>query len=467
MKRRTFIKGIAQGMAISAGALMLPAAFARQESDVIILGAGLSGLAAAKQLTSAGLNVTVLEGSHRIGGRVHTLDDIATQPESGGMQIGKGYGYMRTLAAELNVSLAPLSGFMRGNAFLIDGYLLSAKQWPTHIANKLNAQEKKLAPSQLYFHYLKKLPKLNYAADWNTAKFAHLDKPLLNLFKQMGASEQAIAIMNANVNANSLSELSGADAAHVFTQMMSGARGADKAVGGNSRFIEALAKPVQNKVALNKQVIKITEKNNKITVFCHDGSQFSAKHCICTIPFSVLRDIDLQIALSNSQRNAIDQLNYTAISHVHFEVTDDSWLDDGLPANIWSNADIGRVFASKGSDDKVQHLVSWINGDAAKAIDKLSPQQAMQHIHQTLVKYRPSLNNKIKPVHFTSWGNNPFAKGAYSSFAPGQVQKFAGKMGGTCGQLHFAGEHTNHDYSGMESALVSGVDAANRIIQSV
>jgi monoamine oxidase len=461
MKRRSFIKSVA---AVSTG-LFLPPTFAKQQADVLILGAGLSGLSTAINLKAAGYNVLILEASGRIGGRVKTLDNVITAPEVGGLQIGKGYGYMRTLAQQHNVKLAPLSGFTRGNTFAIDKQLISASAWPTHIANRLNQEEKQLLPSQLYFHYLKKMPKLNHVNDWNSKSYAHLDRSVESMLLKAGASDQAIALINANVNANNLSELSAADAIHVFTQMMSGGRGADRAVGGNSRFVEAIASPLSNQIQCNKVVSRIVSNENNVSVDCSDGSNYSASHCVCTIPFSVLRNVSVQANLANMQRMAIKQLNYTAITQVHFEVLNDDWLNDGLPASIWSNGDYGRVFASKGATQSVQHLVSWINGDAAKNLDRLPELQAMSHIYNQLVIQRPSLKNKIKPVHYQSWGNNRFAKGAYSSFSPGQVQYFAGKMGESAGNLHFAGEHTNHEYSGMESALVSGLTAANKIIK--
>jgi len=460
MLRRDFLKVLTAGAAVTS----LPLFAGEKEYDAIVLGAGLSGLSAAYNLKKQGMNVLILEGSDRNGGRIKTLDQVVTKPEAGGLQIGKGYGYMRALAMELGVDLAPLSGFMRGDAFIINGQILNGKDWPTHELNQLSAKEKTLTPNRLMFSYLKQAPKLGVASNWTDADYLYLDKPISSLFKELGASEQALKLMNANVNANNLDELSASDAIHVFTQMMSGARGADRVVGGNSRFIEALSSKLAGDIALNKAVNKITD-GDKVTIECSDGSKYTAKTCVCTIPFKVLRNIELKAPLSKLQRSAINELNYTAITQVHYQVNNDAWLEDGYPANIWSNGIEGRVFASKGADNKVQHLVSWVNGDAAKSLDKMSDVDAIQTVTNSLFKARPSLKGKIQPVYINSWGNNPFAGGAYSSFAPGQVTKFAGKMAEPAGNIYFAGEHTNHEYSGMESALVSGLTASGQVME--
>lgn len=464
MKRRNFLKG----MAASSLVVGLPfnCLATKSNYDVVVIGAGLSGLSAAYNLKKLGLSVLVLEGDDRIGGRVKTLDNVVTAPEAGGLQIGKAYGYMRTLAMELDVALEPLAGFMRGDAYIIDNQLLNLKDWPKHRLNRLNTQEKNLPPSALFFHYLKQMPKMNSSSDWTQKIHQNLDRSMLSLLKQFGVSEQGVSLINANINANNLTELSGADAIHTFTQMMEGGRVADKAVGGNTRFIEALAGKLAGDIQINKVVTSI-KSDNGATIKCEDGSRYQAKHCICTIPFKVLRNIELNAPLNSVQKDAIDNLNYTAITQVHYEVSDDSWLEDGLPANIWTNGLAGRVFASKGKDNTVKHLVSWVNGDQAKELDKLTDVQGIQQVTNYLTKNRPSLKNKIQPVYINSWGNNPFSGGAYSSFAPGQVTKFAGKMGEPAGNIYFAGEHINHEYSGMESALVSGLEAVDKIKQSL
>lgn len=463
MQRRQFIKGLSLG-ALVAGAPSFASALKPQNAvDVIVLGAGLAGLCAAYNLEKLGLSVLVLEADSRVGGRIKTLKHVASQPEVGGMQIGKGYGYTRALSAELGLSLEPLSGFMRGNAMVVDEQLFNVKQWSNHRVNQLAKHERHIPPNRLFFHYLKNAPQLDLATSWLQPKYQHLDRSMASLLMDLGASEQAIALMNANVNANSLADLSALDALHIYKQMLSGGRGADKIVGGNSLLPQTLASRLKSDILLDKSVTKISSQNG-FFVECSDGTQYRAKRGICTIPLPALRKIKLDAPVTKVQRAAIAQFNYTAITQVHFEVIDPSWVDDHLPGNLWTNHPlIGRVFASTDGSGKASHLVAWLNGNAAQSIDKLSSGQAMHQVHQALIAVRPSLRGKIKPVYLQSWGNSPFSGGAYSSFGPGQVTAFAGQFQQAAGTMHFAGEHTNHEYSGIESALVSGLVAVEQI----
>ena len=75
-------------------------------ADVIVIGAGLAGLHATKRIENAGYQVLLIEGSGRVGGRLHTLDDLPGSPDAGGIQIGAGYKRFHAIADELAESAA-------------------------------------------------------------------------------------------------------------------------------------------------------------------------------------------------------------------------------------------------------------------------------------------------------------------------------------------------------------------------
>lgn len=85
--RRHFLQGTSA--ALVAGSAPR-AAWGRTEVDVVIIGAGLAGLMAAHKLEAAGLKIVIVEGEKRVGGRLHTLDDLPGRPEAGGIQVGTG-----------------------------------------------------------------------------------------------------------------------------------------------------------------------------------------------------------------------------------------------------------------------------------------------------------------------------------------------------------------------------------------
>ena len=103
LNRRTLMKSGAAIAAVS----YIPGARAQEVADVIVIGAGLSGLNAALLLEEQGQKVIVLEGRNRAGGRLYTMDDVPGKPEGGGSGIGGGYARLIDRANTLGVKLVP------------------------------------------------------------------------------------------------------------------------------------------------------------------------------------------------------------------------------------------------------------------------------------------------------------------------------------------------------------------------
>lgn len=120
------------------------------QPDVIVIGAGLSGLETALTLEENGFKVLVLEGRRRIGGRLYTLFDLPGHPEAGGNTVSNAYG--RTLAAAQRngveiVNLAPrTSGNRAGQALFIGDEHVPLADWAAHPRNPFTGDQRKLPP---------------------------------------------------------------------------------------------------------------------------------------------------------------------------------------------------------------------------------------------------------------------------------------------------------------------------------
>ncbi|MBU3002593.1 flavin monoamine oxidase family protein [Paraglaciecola arctica] len=469
MHRRDIIKGLAaSSVLLGASAITTPLFAGNDHSfDVIVIGAGLAGLTSAEYLKNQGYKVLVLEARERVGGRILTLNNQLNKPEVGGLQIGQGYGLMRTYAQRLSLPLVSLGNYAKQTTYVVNEQIINAADWPSHVANQLSKVEKNTLPSALYFKNMAKGPAFGLPTDWTSPKYTHLDIPLLEYFKQQQVSDEALRLINANLNAQSLQNLSAADAFYRLSLARAGGRGAHRVEGGNGRFTDALANNLQGELQTQKEVTHINQQGQKVKIRCGDGSEYNAKRAIITTPFSVLKNVELSGTISHLKRKAINEAFYTPVTQVHFSVkkqADVSMLESN---NLWTDNALGRVFSQTNDKGELTYLTSWINGQQAQQLDTLPEVDAIKIVQQSLHKYYPGLKDKVEVVHHQSWANEKFSKGAYIQFAAGQVQSLVPHMATVEDKLHFAGEHTEFMNSGMESAMVSGLRAAQEVMGKV
>jgi monoamine oxidase len=163
-----------------AAAAMSARAAAPAEADVLVLGAGMSGLHAARMLQGSGVSVLVLEGSGRIGGRCWTARDVPGEPEFGAEQVGHGYGRVRGNASDLGVALVdPRPGAMGETRLpqtaISIGGAPPTVDWAASPQNRLAPGEKAIPPLALLSHYVLKDDPLSDLQDWLKPQFRPVD----------------------------------------------------------------------------------------------------------------------------------------------------------------------------------------------------------------------------------------------------------------------------------------------------
>ena len=200
LNRREFLWGLSQSALTSLvlARTLQQVAASDIKPSVLVLGAGLSGLYTALLLEAKGLAVTVVEARDRVGGRVHTLDDLPGKPEAGGQVFSEEYQRLITLAEQLQVPNEPKSPLGKEQLLYVRGQSVLTSDWTASAANQLAQTERNLLPPQLLTHYLNQNNPLEDATAWTKPNYAYLDIPLDKYLRDLGASKEALRLINSN-----------------------------------------------------------------------------------------------------------------------------------------------------------------------------------------------------------------------------------------------------------------------------
>jgi monoamine oxidase len=459
LDRRAFIGGSA---AIIAGAAPRRA-WAQTEADVIIIGAGLAGLHAAHMLEAAGQRVVVLEGSNRIGGRLHTLDDLPGRPEAGGVQVGSGYARLIAHAERLGIPLIGGGEESRDALYRINGVTSTAAEWPTSAGNRLSEAERAVPPAGIASLYNRRLQSIPSPAAWRDSEsLAALDRPYGEMLGNLGASAEAIRLINANLNGNFVEHLSAMNVARASAIFRSQPGPVRTIGGGSQRLPEAMAANLRSEVRFNARVIGIAEERGSVIVGLEGANSIIARQVICTIPFSILKNLPVETHQPGPVVPLAQYLQYTKAVFLYLSARAPFWLTDGFPSTLWSDDPmVGRVFALS-SEPPV--LKVWIAGFGSIYAGLLQVDQLARTAIEKIEAARPSARGQLSLLRHWSWQEQQFASGIYHHISPGLGGMLSAAATFTGRRLHFAGEHLAIAASGMEGALESGERAAQAVL---
>lgn len=444
-----------------------PTAGTVDQVDVLVMGAGLSGLNAALLLENEGARVRVLEADNRVGGRVLTMDSLAGKPEAGGMQIGSMYARVRSMVGDLGLTMYEPNVQFPALAIYVGGLATTVEEWPNSPLNKTIGPERGIPPFALNRLYVSKSNPLTALDSWFEDDSLQYDIPFDDYLRSKGASEEAIRLMGVANVADNMHQMS---ALHEFRKDLVMAFEIKNGffsflTGGMSRLPEAMADAVRGDVLLNKKVAAISNGKDGVEVRCDDGTRHRAQFAVITLPFAVLRDVKFDPPLIGAQAEAVANLPSSQITQVFFDIKHSYWLEDGLPGSMYTDSPLERMFTLAGPDSEAQHLWVFMNGDGERRVRNMTEQQVMKFTYEELVRLRPSTEHRVEPRRAWSWSRNPYSKGGYSYFAAGQIKAFKKHMAQPAGRLHFAGEHTGDLQSGMEAAMESGERAAYEVVE--
>ncbi len=431
--------------------LATPALGQAKNKSVIVVGAGLAGLSAARDLVAAGAEVTVLEARDRIGGRIWTSRAWPDLP------MDMGASWIHGLKGNPMTDLAREAGAEFVETRFDAAMALDATGQETDLTDAYDLTEEILVKARKQAEMSDTDPTLQQAIEatkgWKSASDAdragigHVLNGLITTEYACDPDEMSAWYSDEG------EEFDGEDA--IFP-------------GGYDQIIAYLTKGLN--IQTNSPVVSISPAGPGVAVSVKDGDLRVADHVLVTVPLGVLKagGITFGGELSAKRQAAIDGLGMGLLNKCWLRFDRIAWPDDvdwiewaGPTPGAWSQwVSLARVA-------KAPVLLAFHGGDAGRALEQLSDAEIMGQAHEALKSMFGADFPAPIAAQISRWSVDPFAQGAYSFLAPGTSPKTRKALAGADwdGRLLFAGEATEPDYpSTAHGAVLSGRRAAAAII---
>jgi monoamine oxidase len=433
---------------------------------VLVLGAGIAGLTAAVALHRVGHDVTVIEYQDRVGGRLLSIPLANGQvSEAGGahlranMPLALGYaGRFGMKPLSLNEGLPRY--FVKGET--ADAARLA--DWPWDLADQEHRVTVPASLSRyLVQHRLDTLTVLDPA--WpDEETINRLDGHTIgDLLQQVGASNAFLDLLNAHEG--TFSDRSAALGAMPDLAYHFGDQNLFRIKGGNEQLPQAMAELLGDRIVLGAPVVVIDQTGPRVHVTVKDGRSFTGDAVICTIPFTVLQDVEVRPAWTAAKRKMFEEMVWGNTVKVVVQTQAPSWLAHGVHG--WPMAGGDRIWERlvdiTGNEPGGHgNAFFYINGANADAVLALPPERRATEVLHAFQADIPGLVDDVITLQAFAWPEQPWIRGSFGD-PPTNGGWMIAEWSPPEDRIHLAGDFTTMKSGWIEGAIESGLRAARQI----
>lgn len=483
--------GAAAGAAVLGGAADASAAKKRKPAkkkkaakprsvDVVVVGAGISGLTTARRLAAKGRSVVVLEARDRVGGRTLNHDVAPGRPvEAGGEYVGPTQNRITAICKELGVGI--YEAYTKGeNAYIADGRVQRyTGDIPPEPGALLGLNDVLTSANDIAHSLSIKDPGGHpRAAEWESdtvASWLRSKGPVVNSVRvqqlvecliepSFGAGNEEVTLL---LLARFIAGAGDENTPGTIERMLGSKGGAqDSRILGGSQLVSfGLAEGLQ--VVLNAPVRRIEQANGAATVVSDQGT-WKAKHVVVAIPPPLAAAIDFQPGLPTEHRQLLQRSPMGALMKIEAVYDKPFWRQDGLSGAAVAVDDGGpcrALFDNTPPEGSPGVLFGFCGGAGWRRWASRPVAQRRAAALQQFARYTGPQALKAIDYFEMDWAREPWSAGGPVALpAPGTLSGYGGWIRKPHGVVHWGGTETSDYWAGfMDGAVRAGERVAREV----
>lgn len=453
--------------------------------DVVVVGAGLSGLIAARTLQRQGRRVQILEARNRTGGRmIRQTTKTGAVVDLGGQWGGATHHRFQSLVNELGIETFP--SYYDGKGVLIwDGQRVEADlaKKPTDSVllfdgDQIQQPAEDVAKAKLAMKAFRKIAdSIDPAQPWRTTNAKQLDRTSIRAWCEQNSGSRL-----SDFELEWLSVVGGSggfdpwDASILHLAWTQSVAPQDEAPeswllkGAAGQVAERLTTDLQSVISLNAPVQAISQADKNVTVQYGQGQQLQAKSVIVAIPPPLRQRITFTPDLPAETRSFLQRCPMGSMIKVFAIYKNAFWRDKNLNGFAVGNLKTLEITADSSLPSGTPGiLASFVTASAAVAFQQASAAEQRRLVLEDLVAYWGAEAGAPEELLIENWNEESWSTGAFTSFVtPGAWTTYGQGWQQSHGRVHWAGTEASSRWPGyFEGAIEAGLQAAKRVEKQI